>query len=204
MLPYILKICGLTIVPYIRFIACTKKYTFFVKLCICGLTYRLFIRYKHKLRIDVITYVSTRYRYYRSRSGPSSTGTANIRTSGYPEDIRSIVRIQVPVPYCCTGTVYFALVVEFVGWDPPLDLWDGIPPAGISSRRVTAALGRPEKFHRKVPGRSQQRDPSRNPQMMGVAQRGRLKFLKISFWRIIQTINDFCINSKALTSKQSV
>ena len=41
-----------------------------------------------------------------------------------------------------------------MGWDPPLDLWDGIPP-GISSRRVTAALGRPKKFPRKVPpGRS--------------------------------------------------
>ena len=28
-------------------------------------------------------------------------------------------------------------------------------------------------------------DPSRNPQMMGVAQREKLKFLKMSFWRII-------------------
>jgi len=37
-----------------------------------------------------------------------------------------------------------------------VDLWDGIPAAVISSRRVTAALGRPQKFHRKVPGRSQQ------------------------------------------------
>ena len=36
-----------------------QKYTFFVKLYICGLTYRLYIRYKHKLRIDVITYVPT-------------------------------------------------------------------------------------------------------------------------------------------------
>ena len=83
--------------------------------------------------------LSVYYRYY-CRSGPS---TANIRTSGYPS-------------FYCTGTVYFALVVEFVGWDTPLDLWDGIPP-----------------------------DPSGNPQMMGVAQRGRLNFLKMSFWRII-------------------
>ena len=83
--------------------------------------------------------LSVYYRYYRS--GPS---TVNIRTSGYPS-------------FYCTGTVYFALVVEFVGWDPPLDLWDGIPPGISSSRRVTAAaLGRPQKFHRKVPGRSQQ------------------------------------------------
>ena len=119
---------------------------------------------KHKYK----TFQNTdqRYPWYCS-SGPS---TANIRTSGYPF-------------YDCTGTVYFALVVEFMGWDRPLDLWDGIPP-GISSRRVTAALGRPQKFHRKVPGRSQW-DPSRNPQMM-VTQRGRrLKILKMSFWRII-------------------
>jgi len=166
MLPYILKICGFKNRTVYTFYIMYQKYTFLVKLYICGLTYRSYIRYRHKLRIDVITYVSTRYRYYRS--GPS---TANIRTSGYP-----FYRY-------CTGTVYFALVVEFVGWDPPLDLWDGIPP-GISSRRVTAALGRPQNVHRKVPGRSQW-DPSRNPQMMGVAQRGRLKFLKMSFWRII-------------------
>ena len=36
-----------------------QKYTFFVKLYICGLTYRSYIRCKHKLRIDVITYVPT-------------------------------------------------------------------------------------------------------------------------------------------------
>ena len=96
-------------------------------------------------------------RYYRS--GPS-TGYRNIRTSGYP--------------FNCTGTVYFALVVDPRDpWDPPLDLWDGIPP-GISSRRVTAALGRPQQFHRKVPA-ADPWDASRNPQMMGVAQRGRLK-----------------------------
>ena len=38
-----------------------------------------------------------------------------------------------------------------------MDLWDGIPAAAvISSRRVTAALGRPKKFPRKVRGRSQE------------------------------------------------
>ena len=39
------------------------------------------------------------------------------------------------------------------GGGSPVDLWDGIPPpAGISSRsRVTAALGRPQKFPRNVP-----------------------------------------------------
>ena len=44
-----------------------------------------------------------------------------------------------------------------MGWDPrdpPLDLWDGIPP-GISSRRVTAALGRPQS-PRPIPVGSQQ------------------------------------------------
>lgn len=30
---------------------------FFVKLYICGLTYRLYVRYKHKLRINVITLI---------------------------------------------------------------------------------------------------------------------------------------------------
>ena len=113
--------------------------------------------------------LSVYYRYYRSGPVSSTGGYRNIRTSG-----RS--------PYC-TGTVYFALVVDpwdlgspvgFVGWDPS---WD-------HCSRVTAALGRPQKFHRKVPGRSQY-DRSRSPQMMGVAQRGRLKFLKMSFWRII-------------------
>jgi hypothetical protein len=65
-----------------------------------------------------------------------------------------------------------------------VDLWDEIP-AGISSR-VFAALGRPQKFPRKVPPA----DP-RNPQMMGVAQRGRLQFLKMSFWRIIRLLMIF-------------
>ena len=78
-----------------------------------------------------------------NRSGPSSTGYRNIRTSG-----RS------------TAPLHRYGLLPFAWWwipgIPRLDLWDGIPP-GISSRRVTAAaLGRPQKFHRKVPGRSQQ------------------------------------------------
>ena len=36
-----------------------QKYTCFVKLYICGLTYRLYGQYRHKLRIDVITYIPT-------------------------------------------------------------------------------------------------------------------------------------------------
>ena len=92
--------------------------------------------YQHR-QMTLPLLLSVYYRYYRS--GPS-TGYRNIRTSGYP--------------FYCTGTVYFALVVD--PRDHPLDLWDGIPP-GISSRRwLTAALGRPQKCHRKVPGRSQQ------------------------------------------------
>ncbi len=96
--------------------------------------------YQHwQMIFPLLLPVYYRYRYYY-RSGPGT----GIATSGHQRT------------FYCTGTVYFALVVEFVGWDPPLDLWDGIPP-----------------------------DPSGNPQMMGVAQRGRLKFLKKSFWRII-------------------
>ena len=88
--------------------------------------------------------LSVYYRYYY-RSGPS-TGYRNIRTS---EDIR-----RSTAPVRSTSLWWWNL------WDgiPPLDLWDGIPPA-ISSRRVTAALGRPQKFHRKVPGA----DPSGIP-----------------------------------------
>ena len=144
-----MKICGFKNSIVYTFYIVYQLYRFLVKLYICGLTYRIYIRYRHKLRTDVIiTYVSTRYRYYRS--GPS---TANIRTSGYPF-------------YCSIGTapvrstsLCWWNLWDGIPGDPPLDLWDGIPP-GISSRMVTAALGRPLKFHRKVPGRSQW-DPSR-------------------------------------------
>ena len=157
-LPYILKICGFKNSTVYTFYSMYQKYTFFVKLYICGLTYRLSVRYKHKLRIDVITYVPTLANdppfccCCLSTTAiivavPAVPGYRNIRTSG-----RSMLHRY--------GTVYFALEVD--PRDPPLDLWDGIPP-GISSRRVTAALGRPQKFHRKVcPA-----DPSRNAQMMG-------------------------------------
>ena len=97
MLPYILKICGFKNSIVYTFYSMYQKYTLFVKLYIYGLTYRLYLRYKHKLRIDVITYIPTLangppsaavclryYRYYRT-AGPSSTGYPNIRTSaGYP------------------------------------------------------------------------------------------------------------------------
>ena len=59
MLPYILKICGFKSSTVYRFYSIYGKYTGFVKLYIFGLTYRSYIRYKHKLRIDVITYIPT-------------------------------------------------------------------------------------------------------------------------------------------------
>ena len=59
MLPYILKICGFKNSTVYTFYSMYQKYTVFVKLYIYGLTYRLDIRSKHKLRIDVITYVPT-------------------------------------------------------------------------------------------------------------------------------------------------
>ena len=95
MLPYILKICGFRNSIVYTFYGMYEKYTFFIKLYIYGLTYRLYVRLKHKLRIDVITYIPT-----------MANGPLNIPTSaGYPfYDI-----------YCCAGTVYFALVVV----DPP-------------------------------------------------------------------------------------
>ena len=162
MLPYILKICGFKNSIVYTFYSMYQKYTFFVKLYICGLTYRLFIRYIHKLRIDVITYIPTLanwqmtlplllsvyYRYYRTGSGPSSTGYRNIRTS---EDVL-LHRY---------GLLRFD--GGFVGWDPS---WPG-----ISSRRGSLLLLRwvaRKNFIAKSPA-----DPSRNPQMMmDVAQRG--------------------------------
>ena len=95
MLPYILKICGFKNSIVYTFYGVYQKYTVFVKLYICGLTYRLYIRYKHKLRIDVITYVPT-----PANDPPSATvfllpllslrsqqyrvsRYRNIRTSGY-------------------------------------------------------------------------------------------------------------------------
>ena len=128
MLPYILKICGFKNSTVYTFYSMYQKYTFLVKLYICGLTSRLYIRYKDKLSIDVLAYVPTLTndppsaavclrsynRYYRS--GPSSTGNnggyRNIRTSG-------------------RFTVHRYGLLRFGGVDPrdpPLDLWDGIPP----------------------------------------------------------------------------
>ena len=107
--------------------------------------------------------------------------TLPLLLSFYPESTAAIIVAVPAVPGRYrnirtsgrTGTVYFALVPGVVdpSRDPPLDLWDGIPP-GISSRRVTAAaLVARKNFIAKSPA-----DPSRNPQMMGVAQRGRLNF----------------------------
>ena len=121
-----------------------QKYTFLVKLYICGLTYRYYIRYRHKLRIDVITYVSTRYRYYRTVVAvpvPPISGHQDIRSIG-------------TAPVRSTSLWWW-------------NLWDGIPGiprwiCGMGSLLGSAvvgsllpALGRPRKFHRKVP-RSQQ------------------------------------------------
>ena len=88
--------------------------------------------------------LSVYYRYYPTGIVAVPV-PAGIATSGHQDVLRLY----------CAGTVYVALLVVDPR-DPPLNLWDGIPPAGISGRRVTAALGRPQKFHRKVPGRSQQ------------------------------------------------
>ena len=48
MLPYILKIGGFKNSIVYTFYGIYQKYTVFVKLYICGLTYRLYLRYKHK------------------------------------------------------------------------------------------------------------------------------------------------------------
>ena len=165
-----------------------QKYTIFVKLYIYGLTYRLYIRYKHKLRVDVITYVPT-----PANDPPSATIVLSVYYT-VPLQYRIII-VAVPVPGIATSghqdirstapvrstSIWWWIPGSPCWRNPRLDLWDGIPPGISSPSRVTAALGRPQKFHRKVPGRSQQE----SPQMMGVAQRGRLKFLKMSFWRII-------------------
>ena len=125
MLPYILKICGFRNSIVYTFYGMYEKYTFFIKLCIYGLTYRLYVRLKHKLRIDVITYIPT-----------LANGPLNIRTSA--------------------GYLFWYILLRrygllrFGGGGSPVDLWDGIP-AAISNRGVTAALGRPQQFHRKVP-----------------------------------------------------
>ena len=59
MLPHTFKICGFKNSIVYMFYVMYQKYTCFVKLYICGLTYRLYGQYRHKLRIDVITYIPT-------------------------------------------------------------------------------------------------------------------------------------------------
>ena len=65
-----------------------------------------------------------------------------LSTSRHQQDIRSTIYTAAPVR--STSLWWWWIPRGFVGWD------DGIP-AAISSRRVTAALGRPQKFPRKVP-----------------------------------------------------
>ena len=78
--------------------------------------------------------------YYRyCRSGPSSTGYRNIRTS---EDVLLLHRY---------GLLRFGGGSQgSLAWDPPLDL-------------PCCCAGRPQKFHRKVPGRSQQESADDGP-----------------------------------------
>ena len=126
MLPYILKICGFRNSSVYTFHGVYQKYTVFVKLYICGLTYRLSGRYKHKLRIDVITYIPNKWPSLcccLSTTGtaiivppaPAAVPVPGIPTSGH--------QASAGYPFYCTGTaVYFALMVDpwggFVGWDP--------------------------------------------------------------------------------------
>ena len=86
------------------------------------MTYRLYIRYKHKLRIDVITYVPT------LANDPSSAAVCLLPLLSYRRVCN--IRTSEDVLLHRTGTVYFALMVNPSrdAWDPPLDLWDGIPP----------------------------------------------------------------------------
>ena len=59
MLPYLLKICGFKSSIVYMFYGIYRKYTVFIKLYICGLTYRSYIRLRHKFRVDVVTYIPT-------------------------------------------------------------------------------------------------------------------------------------------------
>ena len=152
-----------------------QKYTFFVNLYICGLTYRLYIRYKYKLRIDVITYVPTLANDLPLPVCCCLSTTAiivgvpvvpGIATSGH-QDIRSTAPVR-------STSLWW--------WIPGIPRWI----CGMGSLLGSAVVGSllrwvaRKNFIAKSPA-----DPSRNPQMMSVAQRGRLKFLKMSFWRII-------------------
>ena len=87
------------------------------------------------MALPLLLSVYYRYRYYRTPPAPAVPG---IPTSGHQQDIRSTAPVR--------------RSTSLWWWIPGVDLWDGIPAAVISSRRVTAALGRPKKFPRKVPG----------------------------------------------------
>ena len=126
MLPYILKICGFNNSTVYTFYSMYEKYKFFVKLYICGLTYRLYVRYKHKLRIDVITYVPTLAKDPPSAavcllpllsydcSGPSSTGYRNIRTSGHSTSLWWWIP-GIPRWICGTGSLPLGISSRTIG-----------------------------------------------------------------------------------------
>ena len=122
MLPYILKICGFKNSIVYMFYGMYQKYTFFVKLYICGLTYRVYVRYKHKLRIDVITYIPT------LANGPPSAavcllpGTAIIApvpvpgVSQHPDRISGLLQ---RILHRRDG------LLRFLVWIPPWICWMG-------------------------------------------------------------------------------
>ena len=153
MLPYILKICGFKNSSVYKFYSMYQKYTLFVKLYICGLTYRLYVRYKHKLCIDVITYVPT-----LAMTLPLLLSTILSHPSGIAiivaVPVPGIGRFTAPVRSCFGGGSQGSQgsPVGFVGWNPSRSLLLG--SAVVRRSRVTTALGRPQKVHRKVPGRS--------------------------------------------------
>ena len=140
----------------------------------------IYLRYKHKLRIDVITYIPTLangppsaaaavcllpLHYYRT--GPS-TGYPNIRT-GYPFYGTCILHRR----YCLLG---------FLVVDPP---WI----CGMGSLLESAVVGSLLRWvSRKTFLAKSPADPSKNPMMddrCGPAGGGDLK---MSFWRIIRLL----------------
>ena len=143
--------------------------------------YRSYIRYIHKLRIDVITYVPT------LANDPSSAAVCLLpllyRTvavpavPGIPPGVATSVHQR--TFYCMHRYGLLRFDGGFVGWDPS---WPGIIlwRSAVVERVTAAALGRPQKFHRKVPGRSQQESADD-----GCGPAGVIEIFKMSFWRII-------------------
>ena len=181
MLPYILKICGFKNSIVYRFYSMYQKYTVFVKLYICGLTYRLSVRYKHKLRIDVITYIPT------LANGPPSAavcllpvpllsypaGPSSIPTSGHQQDIRSTA------PGRRSTSLWW--------WIPGVDLWDGIPAAAVISS-VGSLLRWVARKNFLAKSGADPRNPQMIPVYPGFPAGEITKFLEMSFWRIIRLL----------------